>query len=58
MPDAHRNPCGAGHQRGDAVRVGVLGASQIGYRPLPAAVIGIAGAALGLLVVLANALLK
>jgi hypothetical protein len=38
--------------------VGVLGASQTGYRPLPAAVIGIAGAALGLLVVLANALLK
>ncbi|MFL6148580.1 MAG: hypothetical protein ACJ72I_14010 [Pseudonocardiaceae bacterium] len=37
---------------------GVLGASQIGYRSLPAAVIGIADAALGLLVILANVLLK
>lgn len=37
---------------------GVLGASQAGYRPLPAAVIGIADAALGLLVIFANVLLK
>ncbi len=37
---------------------GILGGSQLGYRPLPAAVIGFADAALGLLVILANALLK
>lgn len=37
---------------------GTLGANQLGYRPLPAAAIGIADAALGLLVILANALLK
>jgi hypothetical protein len=37
---------------------GVLGAGQTGYRPLPALVIGIVDAALGLLVILANALLK
>jgi hypothetical protein len=37
---------------------GVLGASQTGYRPLPAVAIGIADAALGLLIILANVLLK
>lgn len=37
---------------------GAIGASQTGYRPLPAAAIGIADAGLGLLVILANALLK
>jgi hypothetical protein len=37
---------------------GTLGASQTGYRPLPAAVIGIADTTLGLLVILANVLLK
>ncbi len=37
---------------------GALDVSQAGYRPLPAVVIGIADAALGLLVILANVLLK
>jgi hypothetical protein len=35
-----------------------LGAGQTGYRPLAAALVGIADAALGLLVILANTLLK
>jgi hypothetical protein len=37
---------------------GALGAGQTGYRPLAAALVGIADAALGLLVILANTLLK
>jgi len=37
---------------------GAIGASQTGYRPLRAAIIGIADAGLGLLVILANALLR
>ncbi|MGH3772556.1 MAG: hypothetical protein ACRDRW_14365, partial [Pseudonocardiaceae bacterium] len=37
---------------------GTIGASQTGYRPLAAALLGIADAGLGLLIILANALLK
>jgi hypothetical protein len=38
--------------------LGVFGASKAGYRPLQAAALGVADAALGLLVILANALLR
>jgi hypothetical protein len=38
--------------------LGIFGASKAGYRPFQAAALGVADAALGLLVILANALLR
>jgi hypothetical protein len=38
--------------------LGIYGASKAGYRPFQAAALGVADAALGLVVILANALLR